>query len=365
MHVRQAPDLWIPACTVALLAIGVVMVHSAGTVASTLRYHDAFYHVKRQLLWAGIGLISMLVVSRIDYRLYQRHAKLILGGSVVLLLLVLLPHVGQVRNGSRAWIGLGTFGVQPSEFAKFSLIIFLSWYFTRDPDRIQSFRRGLLPPLAFVGAIAGLIMLEPDLGQTAVLIGSALVLIFVAGARLSHLTALAAAGLLGFAALVAAAPYRLARVISFVDPWKYPDTTGYHVIMSLIALGRGALLGVGIGASTQKQLYLPEPQTDFIFAILTEELGLIGAAVALFLFGTLLWRGLRAALRAPDRFGTYLATGLTAIVGVQVFVNVGVVTGLLPVTGITLPFISYGGSSLTLMLTAMGILMSISRAAQA
>ncbi len=363
MHRHKSADVIIPISAILLLLIGVVMVHSASTVLSQEHLGDSFYYFKRQVMWAGIGLILMYLTSRADYRLWEKYARQIILLCVVFLALVLIPHVGQVRGGSRAWLGIGTFGIQPSEFAKFGLIIFYSWLLSRSPDRMLSFKSGLGPPLTAMAIVIGLVMLEPDLGQSAVIAGATMIMVFAAGARMRHLFAMAGAGAVAFAALVAVAPYRLQRMTAFLHPWKYPDTIGYHIIMSLIALGRGALLGVGLGGSTQKQLYLPEPQTDFIFAILTEELGLIGATMTIVLFGILVWRGLRAAMRAPDRFGTYLATGLTAVIAVQVVINIGVVIGLLPVTGITLPFISYGGSSLTLMLTAVGILMSISRQA--
>lgn len=361
MRARPASDLWILFATVALLALGVIMVHSASTVLSTEHQHDPFYYFKRQVMWAGLGLTLMFLVSRVDYRVFEKHARTIMLLCLVFLAVVLIPHIGTVRGGSRAWLGIGTFGIQPSEFAKFGLIIFLSWHLSRSPDRMLSFRHGLLPTLLLMSLVVGLLMLEPDLGQSAVIGGATMLMVFVAGARARHLWGLAGAGLLAFSAMIAAAPYRLERVVSFLDPWKDPKGTGYHIIMSLLAVGRGGLLGVGLGGSTQKHLYLPEPQTDFIFAILTEELGLLGAAVTIALFGILLWRGMRAAMRAPDRFGSYLAAGLTGVIAVQVLINIGVVTGVLPVTGITLPFLSYGGSSLTLMLTAVGILLSVSR----
>ncbi len=359
---KQRPaDLMIPLVTMCLLALGVMMVHSASTVVSQEHFHDSFFYVKRQLLWAGLGLLSMYAMSRIDYRIFARYARQIMLLCVLFLGVVLVPHVGQVRGGSRAWLGIGTFGIQPSEFAKFGLIIFYSWFLSRNPDRMLSFKRGLAPPLALMALVIGLIMLEPDLGQSAVIAGATMLMIFVAGVRRRHLLAMAGTGLVAFAALIVSAPYRLERVTSFMNPWKYRSGIGYHIIMSLIALGQGALLGVGLGHSTQKHFYLPEPQTDFIFAILAEELGFIGAALAILLFSVLIWRGLRTAMRVPDRFGSLLAAGLTGVIAVQVFINIGVVIGLLPVTGITLPFISYGGSSLTLMLTAVGILMNISR----
>ncbi len=364
MRSQKPADLLIPLATLCLLVIGVLMVHSASTVLSHERYHDAFYYLKRQLLFAALGLVSMWLMSRLDYHVWGKYSLWIVLFCFVFLALVLVPHIGQVRGGSRAWLGIGTFGIQPSEFAKFGLVIFFSSWFSRQPDRMLFFKKGLLPPLLVMGGAVLLIMMEPDLGQSAVIAGATMILVFVAGAPLRYLWSLVGAGGAAFAALVVVAPYRLARVLSFLDPWKYPDTIGYHIIMSMIALGQGALLGSGLGGSTQKHLYLPEPQTDFIFAILAEELGFLGATATLILFAILIYRGLRASWQAPDRFGNYLAAGLTSIIAVQVVINVGVVTGLLPVTGITLPFLSYGGSSLTLMLTAVGILMNVSRHAR-
>jgi cell division protein FtsW len=282
----------------------------------------------------------------------------------LILLGVVLTPLGAVRGGARAWLGVGSLGIQPSEFAKLGFILFFADWLTKPTFRLQSFWRGLAPALGLIAVAVALIMLEPDLGQTAVLVGTMGIVLFVAGARIRHLMYLAALAVPVFAALVAVAPYRLGRVVAFLDPWKYPLTEGYHIIQSLYALGPGGLFGLGLGRSRQKFLYLPEPQTDFIFAILAEELGFIGAATVLVLFAVLVWRGIFVAMRAPDGFGSLLATGIVAMIGVQVLINVGVVTGSMPVTGITLPLMSYGGSSLVLMLTGIGILLNISRYAR-
>jgi cell division protein FtsW len=325
------------------------------------KYQDAWYYVKRQAVFAGLGVIMMFVMLRFDYRKLEQFAKPIMILCVLFLIAVLIPGVGQVRNGSRAWLGIGSFGIQPSEFAKLGMILFFSYYLSRHPHRIESFRKGLLPPLALIGLLVGLIMLEPDLGQSAVLVGTGLIMVFAAGARIQHLLGLASLGIPVFAALILAAPYRLNRVISFLDPWSYARGEGYHIIQSFFAIGPGGLLGVGLGNSRQKFFYLPEPQTDFIFSILAEELGFIGGTTVLLLFLILIWRGIRTAITAPDAFGTLLAAGITSMIAVQVVINIGVVTGSMPVTGITLPLISAGGSSLTLMLTGIGILLNISR----
>jgi len=361
---RSHPDFLIIVSTLILLCIGIVIVYSASAILADQKWGDAFFYVKRQLIFGCLGVIMMFVMMRYDYKKLQRLAKPALILCFVFLGLVLIPGVGVVRGGSRAWLGIGSFGIQPSEFAKIGLILFFANWMSRNRQNMPSFFRGLIPPLVIACLAVGLIMLEPDLGQSTVLFGTTVIMIFAAGARVRHLLGLGSLGIPVFAAMIAVAPYRLDRVISFLDPWKYPLNEGYHIIQSLYALGPGGLLGLGLGHSRQKFLYLPEPQTDFVFAILGEELGFIGGAMVLLLFLFLLWRGVRTAITAPDSFGSLLAIGITGMIAVQVIINIGVVTGSMPVTGITLPFISYGGSSLTLMLTGVGVLLNISRQAQ-
>ena len=269
--------------------------------------------------------------------------------------------VGTVRNGSRSWIGVGAFSIQPSEFMKLAMIVFLSKFLSARQKYITSFKNGLVPSLSLVFIAFALIMLQPDLGTGTVMVGTCIAMIFIAGARISHFAGLAMIGVVGFIALVASAPYRIKRITSFLDPWEDPLGSGFQIIQSLYAIGPGGLFGLGLGQSRQKFFYLPEPQTDFIFAILAEELGFIGGSLVILLFSLLLWRGIRIALGAPDLFGTFLAVGIIVMIAIQVMINIGVVTGLMPVTGITLPFLSYGGSSLTLMLMAVGVLLNISR----
>ncbi|GGI97168.1 stage V sporulation protein E [Alicyclobacillus cellulosilyticus] len=362
--VRQSPDWVILWATLVLLSIGVVMVHSASSVLSQQKFGDAFYYAKRQVLWAALGVGLMWWMSRVDYHRLRAWAPYLAGASFLLLTVVLVPGVGVNRNGSQAWLGVGPFGIQPSEFAKLALVVFLAHYLADAGERVQSLTRGFLPPLMMALTAVGLIMLEPDLGQSVVIVGATVILLFAAGARVGHLLGLAGTGAVAFAVLVAMAPYRMARITSFLNPWQDPLGSGYQVIQSLYALGSGGLLGLGLGHSRQKYLYLPEPQTDFVYAILGEELGFLGAAAVLTLFAVLVWRGFRTAALAPDEFGTLLAAGITGILAVQVLVNVGVVTGSIPATGVTLPFLSYGGSSLTLMLTGVGILLNISRQAR-
>lgn len=364
MKARTLPDLMIIVCTLALLAIGIVMVYSASAVNALHDFGDAYYYLKRQLIFAVLGIVSMFVVMNMDYWIWKKYAKIGLIAAFALLVIVLIPGIGVVRGGARSWLGLGSFGVQPSEFMKLALIIFLAKWLSDNQAKISSFTRGLLPPLLLLGAAFGLIMMQPDLGTGAVLAGASMIVIYAAGARMAHLSALALAGLAGFAALIAAAPYRLQRITAFLDPWQDPLGAGYQAIQSLYAIGPGGLVGLGLGMSRQKYSYLPEPQTDFIFSIIAEELGFIGGAAVLVLFAVLMGKGMRIAITAPDAFGSLLAAGITGILAVQVVINIGVVIGMMPVTGITLPLISAGGSSLTLILTAVGILLNISRFAR-
>jgi len=358
---RSAPDVYMLIATIGLLALGIVMVYSASAVLALHEYGDSYYYLKRQLIFAGLGLVAMYFTMNVDYWIWRKYAKIGLIVCFALLVIVLIPGVGVVRGGARSWLGIGSFGIQPSEFMKLAMIIFLAKLMSEHQAKLMKFTTGLLPPLGLVGIAFGLIMLQPDLGSGAVLVGASLIVIYCAGARISHLAGLALVGAVGFAGLILAAPYRMKRIAGFLDPWSDPLGTGYQIIQSLYAIGPGGLVGLGLGASRQKHSYLPEPQTDFIFSIVAEELGFIGGALVLSLFLLLVWRGMRAAITAPDSFGSLLAAGIVGIIGVQVFINIGVVIGMLPVTGITLPLISAGGSSLTLLLTAIGVLLNISR----
>lgn len=361
---RSAPDFWLLASIIGLLTIGLVMVYSAGSVLAFHDYGDSFYFVKRQLLFAVLGLIAMFFTMNLDYRVLKKYAKPLLLICFGLLVIVLIPGIGVVRGGARSWLGISSFGIQPSEFMKLGMILFLSYWLSKEDYRITHFTRGLMPPLGVIGVAFGLIMLQPDLGTGTVMLGASLLIVFTAGAKIRHLAGLAAVGAAGFVGLILAAPYRLQRITAFLDPWSDPLGAGYQIIQSLYAIGPGGLAGLGLGMSRQKYSYVPEPQTDFIFSILAEELGFIGGLLVLMLFLILVWRGMRIAMTVDDMFGSLLAVGIVGMVGVQVVINIGVVIGLMPVTGITLPLISYGGSSLTLMLTALGILLNLSRYAR-
>ncbi|MBM7701773.1 stage V sporulation protein E [Metabacillus iocasae] len=358
---RSTPDFFLIIVTLSLLTIGLIMVYSASAVWATYKFDDSFFFAKRQMLFAGLGVVAMFIIMNIDYWTWRTWAKVIIIVCFVMLIMVLIPGVGLVRNGSQSWIGVGAFSIQPSEFMKFAMIAFLAKFLSENQKKITSFKKGLMPSLGIVFLAFGIIMLQPDLGTGTVLVGTCVVMIFVAGAKISHFVGLGLIGVAGFVGLVLSAPYRIKRITSFLDPWEDPLGSGFQIIQSLYAIGPGGLLGLGLGQSRQKFFYLPEPQTDFIFAILAEELGFIGGSLILLLFSLLLWRGIRIALGAPDLYGSFLALGIISMVAIQVMINIGVVTGLMPVTGITLPFLSYGGSSLTLMLAAVGVLLNVSR----
>ncbi|MFB5660657.1 stage V sporulation protein E [Alteribacillus sp. HJP-4] len=357
----QPVDRILFSAIILLLISGLLLVYSASSVWAEYSQGDAFYFAKRQMIFAGAGVAMMIWLSRIDYWIWKRWAGVLLFICFMLLILVLIPGVGMVRGGARSWIGAGAFSIQPSEFMKLGMIIFVSAYLSERQKWLHSFKKGMLPALLLLFFAFGLIMLQPDLGTGTVMAGTCMVLLFAAGAKIKYFVWLALLGAGGFIGLIVSAPYRIKRITSFLDPWSDPLGSGFQIIQSLYAVGPGGLFGLGFGESRQKYYYLPEPQTDFIFAILAEETGFIGAGVVLILFGVLLWRGMATALKSPDLFGAFLSAGICGMIFLQVLINVGVVTGLFPVTGITLPFLSYGGSSLTLMLLAAGIMLNISR----
>nr|WP_281252507.1 stage V sporulation protein E [Oceanobacillus timonensis] len=346
---------------VVLLGVGMLMVYSSSYIWSEYKFNDSFYYLKRQLLFAGIGFIGMVVISYFPYYIWKKYAKILLFFCFILLLLVLIPGIGMVRGGAQSWIGIGAFSIQPSEFMKLGLIIFLAAILSDYQKYITSFKKGFFPCLLLIFTAFGLIMLQPDLGTGMVLVLTCMILLFVAGAKLSHFFGLAGIGVIGFIGLIASAPYRINRILAFLNPWEDPLGHGFQIIQSLYAIGPGGLMGLGLGNSLQKYFYLPEPQTDFIFSIIAEELGLIGGSATILLFFLLLWRGIKIAVEAPDLFSRLLALGIASMLVLQAMINISVVIGLIPVTGITLPFLSYGGSSLTLTLCAAGILLSISR----
>ncbi|CAN5615130.1 putative lipid II flippase FtsW [soil metagenome] len=346
------------ACT--LVVLGLTMILSASSVSSFANYGSSFLFFKRQLLWAVVGIIGFVTLVRCDYRKLKGLGYPAFLISTVLLAAVLVPGVGIVVGGSSRWIGLGPFSFQPSEIAKLALVLFCAEVFARKQERsLRDFVHTAVPLLPALAILAALVLLQPDLGTTLLLGVIGLGMLFVAGAPLAYLVPLSVAGAAVAAGAAVMEEYRRARILAFLDPWKDPLNTGYQTIQSLIALGSGGWLGVGLGASRQKWMYIPNAHTDFIFAILGEEMGLLGTLGVLGMFAFLTYLGVQTSRRAPDRFGMLLAGGITVWIGVQALVNMGAVTAALPITGVPLPLVSFGGTSLVVSLAAMGILTNV------
>jgi cell division protein FtsW len=358
---RKSPDFVLFITVMCLLSIGVIMVLSASEYKTLIYYNDSFYYFKRQLLWSLLGLAAMFFMINFDYRRLRQFITPLLAIAFISLALVLIPGVGREVGGATRWIGIGTVVFSPAELVKLCLIIFTAYGLSRGREKVKDFLSGVAPYLLVMALAAGLILMQPDLGTALSLAGIVVVMIFAAGARMTHLGAVVLAGFAAVASAIVLEPYRLQRFMAFRDPWADPQGAGFHIIQGLYAIGSGGLFGLGLGQSKQKFLYLPENHTDFIFAIIGEELGFIGASLVIMLFILFIWRGLKIAVTSQDPFASLLATGVTAWVGVQAFMNIGVVTGSLPVTGIPLPFISFGGTSLLFTMAAVGILLNISR----
>ena len=344
-----------------LLAFGLLMIYSASSIWANYKYHDAFKYIKAQGLFMILGIILIKILSKIDYKIYKKKANLVLLVCFLLLGLVLVPGIGSIRNGSRSWFGIGSLGIQPSEFAKIGLIIYVSKYLSNNNKDLKSIVKGVFPLLGVIGVFFLLIMLEPDFGTAMVIILTLVGIIFISGVKFSFFVKVGFIGLLGIVGLVIAAPYRMARILSFLNPWSDPLGSGYQIIQSLYAIGPGGLLGQGLFKSRQKNFYLPEPQTDFIFSIISEELGFLGVLIVSGLFAFIFYKCIKISLECSDLFGKYLSFGLSFGILIQALLNLMVVVGIIPVTGVTLPFLSYGGSSLLVSMASIGIILNISK----
>ena len=340
---------------------GLLMIYSASSVWAEYKFNDSFRYVKYQSIFFIISTIVMLIVSKINYSIYYEKSNLIIIICLILLILVLIPGIGNIRNGSRSWFGIGSLGIQPSEFAKLGLIIFTSKYLSNNSSNLKSFKEGILPIILITIIFFGLIMLQPDLGTGTILLMSIIVLLFIAGANIKFFIFGGILGVIGIILLIVIAPYRMNRITSFINPWKDPLGTGFQIIQSLYAIGPGGLLGTGYLKSIQKNFYLPEPQTDFIFSIIAEEFGVVGAIIVVGLFSIILIRGIKISINTKDSFSKYLSFGILFQLMFQTLMNLMVVIGMIPVTGVTLPFLSYGGSSLLTSMISMGILLNISK----
>jgi len=345
-----------------LLLLGLIMVASASVAVAERHTGETFYYFYRQLAFTAAGLGIAGALFRVPMRLWEKSGFLLLIAALVLLTLVFVPVIGREVNGARRWLDFGPINVQVSEIARLFLLVYLASYAVRRNEEIRTRLRGLLKPALPLGVASVLMLLEPDYGATVILLTVSLILLFMAGARLHHLGLLFMVVAAAVVTLALSSPYRLRRLVSFTNPWEHPFESGFQLTQSLIAIGRGEWNGVGLGNSVQKLLYLPETHTDFLFAVLAEELGLVGTVAVMLLFGLLIWRGFAIAaraLKAQQPFAAYLAYGLVSWVGLQAYVNIAVNMGLLPTKGLTLPLMSYGGSSLIVMLCVITLLLRI------
>ncbi|NVJ19803.1 MULTISPECIES: putative lipid II flippase FtsW [Myxococcus] len=347
-----------------LVTMGLVMVYSASAVLAQDKLGDSLYFFKRQVTAAGIGLVAMAVAMKLGWRKLARFAYPLLLAAIVLLVLVAIPGIGSTAGGARRWIRLPGFSLQPAEVAKFAWVVYLSYSLAKKREKVATFSVGFVPHLALCGILVMLCMLQPDFGSSVLLVFMLFVLLFAAGAKLSYLVGSILLALPMAYVAIASSPYRMKRILAFLDPWAHRHDVGYQVAESLMSIGSGGVVGLGLGDGRQKLFFLPEAHTDFIFSILGEETGLIGVGVLVSLYGLVLWRGVRASLAAGETFGTYLGLGITSIIAFQATVNMCVAMGLLPTKGLTLPFVSYGGTSLVVLMGAAGVLLSLSASAE-
>ncbi|MBI2756519.1 MAG: putative lipid II flippase FtsW [Chloroflexi bacterium] len=358
----RPPDLILFTATVLLLAVGAVMVYSASFVIAHNEFQDDLYFLSRHLGAIALGAVAMVVLVRIDYRRWRRFSLLVMLGCVALLILVLAPGVGSRVYGAVRWIKVGPIQIQPSELAKIAIALYLADWLARRGPLVKHMSSGSLPFVIIVGVVAGLVEMQPDLGTTFVIVGTAASVFFIAGANLWHVALAGGIGMLaGIAAIARMSGYRQDRITAFLDPWADLQGSGWHTAQTLIALGSGGPFGLGLGGSRQKFYWVPNAHTDAIFSIIGEELGFVGTLAVLVVFGVVAWRGFVIAWQAPDTFGRLLAAGLTSGLVIQALVNIAVVTNSIPYTGVPLPFISYGGSSTIISMVAVGFLLSISR----
>ncbi|HEX9111348.1 MAG TPA: putative lipid II flippase FtsW [Terriglobales bacterium] len=363
MAKRVSVDGWMFTVTLILVFIGLVMVFSASAVMAKERFGSAYTFLFRQLAWAVAGLVAMVLAMKLDYRKLRHPAVVftLLGATTMLLISVFFLDR---THGTHRWFHLGPVSFQPSELAKPAIILFLAWFLEAKTKAIEDWRNTLLPAIAPTAVFLGLIVLQPDLGTAIACAGITACILFIAGARLRYFGYAFLASLLPLYILIFHVAYRRDRILAFLNPYSDPQGRGFHIIQSLIAVSTGGVTGLGLMEGKQKLFYLPEPHTDFIFAVTAEELGMVGALAVIILFAIFLWRGTRAALRTQDNFGRFLAVGVTSMIVLQAFINISVVLGLMPTKGIPLPFVSYGGSSLFVTLACVGVLLNITKQAE-
>ena len=364
MRTLREVDPGVLACILLLLALGVAMVYSSGAIYAADVWGDEMHYIRRHVVFAALGLAALSVTASVPYQKWKPWTYPLLGVVVVLLILVLVPGVGTTMGGATRWLNLGPVHLQPSELAKLSLVTYLAYSLEKKQSHIETFSVGILPHLVFAGFVLLLILAEPDFGTTMTVSALLVVMLFVAGVRLTHLLGLMAVGAPVAWLVLMGAAYRRARITAFLDPWANQADGAFQLIQSLLAFRAGGAVGAGLGESAQKLFYLPSAHTDFIFSVIGEEFGLLGVAVVVLLFGVFVYRSVRVCADAPDLFGRLLGMGLAILIGMQASIHMGVVLGLLPTKGLTLPLISYGGSSLVLTLAMLGILLNVTAQAR-
>lgn len=361
---RKSCDWILVFVVILLVLIGFVMVYSASFPDGYFKFKgDGFYFLKKQLKAGILGIVVMFIAMNINYKIYKKFNKLILLICIAAGLSLFTAY-GTEANGAQRWVNIGGFSLQPSEIIKICGVLFMAYFLEKKSEVTSKFKSGFIPAMLLIGLFSGLVAIQKDLSTSFVVAFSLGIMFFISGANILHISGLVIIGISGVVLLIANESYRMERIISFTDPFKYKLTSGWQVVQSLYALGSGGLFGMGIGQSRQKFFYIPEPYNDFIFSIIGEEIGFIGCVLIIFLFIVLIWRGIRIAMNAVDMFGSFVAIGITSIIAVQVLVHIAVVTSSMPPTGIALPFISAGGSALVIFLGAMGILLNISRYAE-
>ncbi|MFW2331184.1 MAG: putative lipid II flippase FtsW [Nitrospinota bacterium] len=362
MPIKRSPDYTIIIAALALLAIGLVMVYSSSAVLASEKLNDPYYFLRKQALWSLIGIVLMVIIMKIDYRRFYKFSYPIYFLILVLLILTLVPGIGRSVNGATRWIDLGFIAVQPAEFAKLGLLIFFSALLTKkiNENKVTDFQFGLAPVLITLAPALVIIQLQPDMGSVISIAITTFFLLVISNARRFHLATIGIAFLSVALLSITRADYRRKRVLSFLDPWQDMHDSGYQIIQSYVALARGGLFGQGLGESKQKLFYLPEAHTDFIFSILGEELGFVGALIVIAIFLVIAWRGFNVGKNAPDTFGSLLAFGITFAITLQALVNISVATGIAPTKGLPLPFVSLGGSALIMWMSSLGLLLNIS-----
>jgi cell division protein FtsW len=353
-------DIIVLLMVVILTCFGVVMVYSASSVMAAKKFNDGFYFLKRQSVYAIIGFTGMAIAMHIDYHVWKKWAVPLFLTCFVLLLLVFVPGLGGTAKGASRWIRLPGFNLQPSEMAKVALIIYMAYSLEKRQDKLKQFMTGFFPYLAILGCFIVVLLAQHDMGAALTMLTVAIVMLFAAGTRVQYILGMGLVALPGICYLVLTKAYRLRRITAFLDPWKDPTDAGFQIIQSWLALGTGGFFGQGLGEGKQKLFYLPEAHTDFILAVCGEEMGFVGVIVIASMFLVLVQRSIRVAIAAEDNFGRFLAFGIAVLLGLEAFINMAVVTGMLPTKGLALPFLSYGGSSLIVSLCAVGILLNVS-----